>query len=71
MDDLTTLIDRVRGGDRAAYAGVVERFQDMAVGYASSQLGGDRHLAEDVAQEAFLQAYLDLGQLREAAAFPG
>lgn len=71
MSDLTTLIDRVRGGDRAAYAGVVERFQDMAVGYASSQLGGDRHLAEDVAQEAFLQAYVDLGKLREVAAFPG
>ncbi|NIR02616.1 MAG: RNA polymerase subunit sigma-24, partial [Gemmatimonadales bacterium] len=44
-------------------------FQDMAVGYAYSILG-DFHLAEDAAQEAFVQAYLDLRKLRVPQAFP-
>ena len=42
----------------------------MAVGYASAQLR-DQHLAEDAAQDAFLKAFVDLGQLHEPAAFPG
>ena len=54
MDDLTTLIRQLREGDRRAYGRVVERFQEMALGYATSQLR--MHLAEDAAQEAFLQA---------------
>lgn len=70
MDDLTTLVDRTLHGDALAYAGLVRRFQDMAVGYAYTLLG-DFHLAEDAAQEAFVQAYLDLGRLNEPAAFPG
>jgi RNA polymerase sigma factor (sigma-70 family) len=70
MHDLTTLISRVQQGDRQAYSEIVARFQHMAVGYASAQLG-DPHLAEDAAQEAFLQAFVDLGQLHEPAAFPG
>ena len=42
----------------------------MAVGYAYSILG-DFHLAEDAAQEAFLDAYRHLGDLRGPLAFPG
>ncbi len=70
MDDLTTLIARVRSGDRRAFGEIVARFQQMAVGYATAQLG-DAHAAEDAAQEAFLSAFVDLEQLREPAAFPG
>ena len=32
---------------------------------------GDAALAHDAAQEAFIAAYVNLGALREAAAFPG
>ncbi len=42
----------------------------MAVGYAFSELG-DVHQAEDAAQESFLQAFVDLAQLRDPSAFPG
>ena len=42
----------------------------MAYGYAYSILG-DFHLAEDAAQEAFIQAYRDLPKLRRPEAFPG
>ena len=70
MDDLAALVIRVREGDTPAFAEIVRRFEDMAVAYGYS-LVGDFQLAEDAAQEAFLEAYVCLGQLREPAAFPG
>lgn|GEM_PF-2792820 len=70
MQEVTTLVQRVQAGERDAFAPLVRRFQDMAVGYGYALLG-DHQLAEDVAQEAFLTAYLHLGTLREPAAFPG
>ncbi len=70
MQEVTTLVERVQKGDRDAFAMLVRRFQDMAVGYGYSLLG-DHQLAEDVAQEAFLTAYLQLATLRQPAAFPG
>ena len=70
MEELTSLIVRARSGELTAYGEIIRRFQDMAYGYAYSMLG-DFHLAEDAAQEAFIQAYRDLSKLREPAAFPG
>jgi RNA polymerase sigma factor (sigma-70 family) len=70
LDDLATLIRRVRDGEVEAFSPVVKRFQDMAVGYAWSILG-DFHLAEDAAQNAFLTAFLNLESVEEPAAFPG
>ena len=70
MEELRTLVERARTGDLEAYGEIVRRFQDMAYGYAYSLLG-DFHLAQDAAQEAFVQAYRDLTALREPAAFPG
>ncbi len=70
MEDLSALIIRARDGDADAFGAIVRRFQDMAVGYGYS-LVRNMHLAEDAAQEAFLEAYLCLSKLREPAAFPG
>ena len=70
METLGSIIHRVQMGNQAAYAEVVRRFQDMAIGYARAMLG-DADLAEDAAQEAFIEAYVELGQLREPVAFPG
>lgn len=70
MDELKSLVDRARNGDLDAFGMIVGRFQDMALAYAYS-LTGDFHLAEDAAQEAFIQAYRDLSALREPDAFPG
>jgi RNA polymerase sigma factor (sigma-70 family) len=70
MEELKTLVIRVRRGDSAAYEVIVQRFQDMAVGYSYALLG-DIQLAEDAAQEAFINAYFDLPSLRDPAAFPG
>ena len=69
MKDLEALIKRAQTGDLDAFGAIVQQFQDMAVGYAYSILG-NFELAEDVAQEAFIQVYRDLSTLREPKAFP-
>lgn len=70
VEALDTLVTRVQRGDRDAFEVIVRRFQDMAVGYGYTVLG-DMAMAEDAAQEAFINAYRDLPALREPAAFPG
>jgi RNA polymerase sigma factor (sigma-70 family) len=69
MEALTTLVRRAQHGEVEAFGLLVERFQRMACAVAYRMVG-DPHLAEDVAQEAFLEAYRCLPQLREPAAFP-
>ncbi len=54
----------------AAFSEIVRRFRANAQASAFYLLR-DAHLAQDVAQEAFLDAYLGLAQLRDPAAFPG
>jgi len=70
VEELESLLARAQNGDLEAYGEMVRRFQDMAVGYASAILK-DVHLAEDVAQEAFIEAYLNLSKVYSAHAFPG
>ena len=70
MEDLASLVVLTREGNEDSFAEIVRRFQDMAVAYSYSILG-DRYLAEDASQEAFLESYRCLAQLREPAAFPG
>ena len=53
-----------------AYAEIVRRFQDMAFGCAFAILG-DVHHAEDAAQEAFMDAWTNIRDLRAPEAFPG
>jgi RNA polymerase sigma-70 factor (ECF subfamily) len=53
-----------------AFGELVRRFQDLAYGYAYALLR-DPHAAEDAAQEAFVAAYRNLAQLRNAEAFSG
>jgi len=70
MEDLKSLIINVQNGNTDFFNTIVHQFQDMAVGYAYSILG-DFHLAEDAAQEAFIDAYRFLSKLRSPEAFPG
>jgi len=69
LEEMVVLIHKAQQGDSDAYAEIVRRFQDMAYGYAYSFLN-DFHLAQDAAQEAFIEAYACLPDLREARAFP-
>jgi RNA polymerase sigma factor (sigma-70 family) len=56
-------------GEAKAFAALVHHFQDLAVGYAFGLLG-DFHLAQDAAQDAFLEVHRTLADLRDPAAFP-
>ena len=69
-EDLKSLLIRSQDGDLEAFARIVSQFQDMAVGYAYSILG-DLHLAEDAAQEAFIETYRCLSKITKPEAFPG
>ena len=69
-NEIRELVVNAQTGDRDAFTELVRRFQDMAVGYATS-LVGDVHHAEDIAQEAFVAAWTELPRLREPEAFPG
>lgn len=63
MREWKELVDKARSGDLDAFDALVQRFRDMAVGCAYSVLH-DFPLAEDAAQEAFVQACRDLGSAR-------
>ena len=69
MEELRSLVVTAQLGDKGAFGRIVTRFQDMAYALAYAMLG-DPGLAQDAAQEAFIDAYLSLPNLREPAAFP-
>jgi len=68
VDDGVAAVDRVLRGDVAAFAEIVERWQDPLVALAY-RFCHDRSRAEDMAQEAFVRAFRALGQWRREAAF--
>jgi len=63
------LVRKAKAGDDWAFSELVLSHQDVAVAYATAILG-DYHLAEDAAQEAFVEVHRSLHALREPAAFP-
>jgi RNA polymerase sigma factor (sigma-70 family) len=67
---LSELLIRCKKGEHSAMELLVERYKDGAYRLARA-LTGDEHLAEDAVQEAFIQAFDKLGQLREPDAFAG
>ena len=69
VDELPNIVTAAQRGDIDAFTELVRRYQDLAFAAAYARLR-DTHLAQDVAQEAFLQAHRDLPMLREPAAFP-
>lgn len=57
------LIDRAKGGDRAAFGVLLRAHQDEVYTLAR-RLVGDPHLASDVAQEALIRAWRALPKFR-------
>lgn len=69
MEDLAQLVLAAQQGNDGAFGRLIHRFQDMAY-FQALGVTGDSQLAQDAAQEAFMDAFNCLPQLREAAAFP-
>ncbi|MFZ4263417.1 RNA polymerase sigma factor [Sphingobacterium sp. HJSM2_6] len=66
MDNL--YIDKVLSGDSHAFRYFVKTYKDMAFSLAISIVKNEL-LAEEVVQDAFLQAYLSLAQFKKQAKF--
>ena len=62
------LVERARGGDRAAFGELVDRYQVAVYRTALAALRSPEE-AEDVAQEAFLAAFRKIGAFRGEASF--
>ena len=68
--DLASLVTAARAGSEEAWRRLFEAHQAPLVRLAWS-LTGDREMAADVAQEALVEAFLRIRQLRAPAAFSG
>ena len=62
------LAEAYRKGDTAAFRELVERYHDDLLRFLT-RLGGDRQIAEDAFQEAFLQVHLSLGSFDTSRRF--
>ena len=69
VTDIGDFVRRAQAGDLLGYEEVVKRFRALAFGHAFARLG-DRQLAEDAVQEAFVEAYRNLSSLIAPEAFP-
>jgi RNA polymerase sigma-70 factor, ECF subfamily len=68
LNDDPLLIARVQDGDAEAYDVLVARYLRRVVGIAFS-IVRNAHDAEDLAQEAFVKAYENIGRFRTGASF--
>ena len=66
---LRSLVLRTQLGDVNAFSRLIRTYERMAWGYAYAHVA-DVHLAEDICQEAFVDAYQKIDTLREPLAFP-
>ena len=63
----TTIVSRLRSGDRSAAQELVDQYYERIFLYLR-ELGHNRHVSEDLTQEAFLRAWNHLGQLKDERA---
>lgn len=63
------LVGRVRAGDPAAFDHLVRRHLRVAHSVARRQLDGNHHDADDVVQEAFIAALMNIDDCRNPARF--
>jgi RNA polymerase sigma-70 factor (ECF subfamily) len=69
--DETDLITRAAAGDAAAFDALVRAHQSRLRGFLRRLARGDVVLADDLAQETFLEAWRKIGQYSGAGSFAG
>ena len=70
VEDDVQLIHRVLAGDEEAFSTLVRKYQKSVHALAWRKVG-DFHIAEEIAQDTFLQAYKNLATLRNLSQFAG
>ena len=68
--DDVELIQNILAGDEAAFSVLVKRYQKGVHALAWRKIG-DYHIAEEITQDAFLQAHKKLASLKNPSQFPG
>ena len=68
-NDDVVLIQRILTGDETAFASLVRKYQKQVHTLAWRKIR-DFHIAEDITQETFLQAYQKLETLEDPTRFP-
>ncbi len=68
VDSDSDLVAAALGGDRQAFGRLFERHERSVLAAALSVLG-NYHAAQDAAQEAFVTAYVRIGELRSRGSF--
>jgi RNA polymerase sigma-70 factor (ECF subfamily) len=68
MQDTAQVVQSVQRGDRAAFEELVRRYE-RATWTTAWRVVRDYHAAQDITQEAFLEAYRRLGQLQRPRYF--
>lgn len=66
--DETTLVNRCQAGDIEAFSELVERNNKKAI-HTAYLITGCRDIAEDIAQEAFIQCFHSIRKLRDTTLF--
>ena len=69
-EDDVQLIQRTLSGDDAAFGILLQRYQKSVHALAWRKIG-DFHIAEDITQDTFLQAYKKLSTLKNHSQFAG
>jgi RNA polymerase sigma-70 factor (ECF subfamily) len=69
-NEITTLVERARSGDRQAYGELVERFQPTVYALSLARLRNPTD-AQELVQEVFIHAMTKLSQLRDVHCFAG
>src|SRR5450631_1018804 len=67
QEKLEQLVIRALQGDQQAFSDIVDQYSTLMLRTAS-MIVGDRDIAEDVVQDAFIQAWHHLADLRKAGA---
>jgi len=68
--DSELIVRVVDSDDRAAFGELVTRHQSAVRNFTRNLTGGDVTLADDLAQETFIQAYRSLSRFRGESTFP-
>jgi len=55
-----SLVKAITDGNKELYAEIVKRYQEKLIRYARGILNGNQSAAEDVVQETFIKAYMNL-----------